>query len=227
MTLRNLANSRRGRIGSIVSSVIVGEPAEQTLESALILGTKHVLPVGIDIEYRDEMSRPVEYRNDNLRSRPCVTGNMPGKLVDVRDDDRRGIGGRRTAYTTAELDVEAAECSLIRANTKQPPWFNHSIKTGPEVLERMMDQRADGRHRRDGIVDSSEHALDLRLERGVSVALRKVAEIKCDFSHWNAVWVCSDESLEEQQKARVEQEKRQSLDYDRGACADRAVSAAK
>jgi hypothetical protein len=109
---------------------------------------------------------------------------VPGKLGDVGDDDRRPVRRRRPADPSPELDVEAAQRSLVRADAEQPPGLDHPVESCPEVPERMMNEGADRRHSGDRVVDAGEHALDLRLERGVGSVLRQVAKVEGDFGHW-------------------------------------------
>ncbi len=86
---------------------------------------------------------------------------MIGKCVDVLHDDSAPLHSRRTAYTASESNLEAAQGALIGAYPHQVTRFDHSIESGPQKTERVVHERADGRHLRDLVIDPLQHRVDV------------------------------------------------------------------
>ena len=65
-----------------------------------------------------------------------------GILLDVRHDDRLTRCRRGSADTATELDLEAAQASLIRTDAQQSARFNNAIKARPQVPESLLQKAA-------------------------------------------------------------------------------------
>ena len=94
----------------------------------------------------------------------------PGNCSTSLDDDGAPLRRRRPAHALAERDLEAAERSLIRPNAEQR-WPDHPIEPGPQVSKSVVQHTADGRHRRDLVVQPVEDRSQLRLELCVCLSL--------------------------------------------------------
>jgi hypothetical protein len=187
-----------------------------------------VLALRIDVEDSDQLSRAIEHRNDDLRLRASIAGDVTRKLVHVGDEHRRALRSGGATDTLTELDVEAAERSLVRSDAQKTSRLDDPIEAGPEMTERVVDERADRRHSRDRVVDAGENAVELRLEGGVGRALRNVAEIESDFSHVGAAGGSrSGELFDDKQEPGGEYREGKSLHDDRDTGSDRALSPPK
>jgi hypothetical protein len=150
---------------------------DHLLESQLISFRERAKLGRIDVEYRYELARTSKYRHDYLRAGSRITGNMIRELADVLNDDRLALSGGFTADPFAELNLEAAEAPLVRADTKELVCFDHSVEACPQETQRTMQESGDRRHPGNLIVDAFEDQSQLRCQLCIRGAPWKLAQI--------------------------------------------------
>lgn len=118
--------------------------------------------VRVDVEHGAQSSTAVENRHDDLRSAFGVTGDMPGECVHVFDNLCPHAFRGCTANTLRELDLEAADRTLIGADSKAFRGDN-PIKAYPAGSGDTLHQNGgDARHRSYGVGEIFQQRLDLR-----------------------------------------------------------------
>lgn len=117
--------------------------------------------VRVDVEHGAQRSTAVENRHDDLRSAFGVAGDMPGKRVHVCDNLCLHACRSCTTNTLRELDLEAADRTLIGADSKTF-WGDNPIETHPAGGGDAFHQdRGGARHRSYGVGEIFQQRLDL------------------------------------------------------------------
>src|SRR5688500_150840 len=142
-------------------------PVDDGLEALAVRLIESREAVRINVEDSDEIAFPVDHRNHDFGLRTRVAGNVSGKRIHVVHDYRLPFGRSCAAYAATEVDLHAAERSLIRSDTKQLPRFDDTIEPRPQMAEAVVNQCADRRHCCDLVIDSLENCVDLSSELGV------------------------------------------------------------
>jgi hypothetical protein len=121
---------------------------------------KVVEPIAVDIKYAEHTAVAIKDRQDDLRLRRGAAGNMPGELVDVRDDD--GLRSRVcvSADTRSEIDSRACKGSLKR--TKDELIRFCDVESDPKESERFFENCRDVGQISDDIGFAFDQGFDLR-----------------------------------------------------------------
>src|SRR5574338_861152 len=98
------------------TTTFAGEPTDDPLQSVRIDLIERGTPLGVDVEDGDQRARAVDDRNDDLRLRARVTGDVTGEARHVRNHDRATFRGSRSAHAFAERDFQTSQRSLIRTD---------------------------------------------------------------------------------------------------------------
>ena len=92
---------------------------------------ERVQTVRIYVENGDQITPLPENRHYDLRPRSRITGDVSRIFFDVADDHRLSSSRCISTHTSAERDVDAAEASLIWADTKELTRLDHTIEARP------------------------------------------------------------------------------------------------
>src|ERR1700728_1809910 len=110
-TVRDLRLPIRGR-------AVPHEPLHDPLESLGIARSEYTRASGIHIQHSEKRTVCVGYRYDDLRPCPRIAGDVPGKLMHIRNDYRAALSSCCSTDTAAKRDLETPERALIRSHTQ-------------------------------------------------------------------------------------------------------------
>ena len=127
--------------------------------------------VRIEIEYRDEITAASNNRNDDFGLGLAVAHDVARKGMNI--GNQHGLAPARggPADTAVEVDLEAAQGSLVRAHAKQPV-FDDSVKASPAGIgNRLVKNRRCAGHDRHRVIEFAYHLGDLLSNRSIDVCL--------------------------------------------------------
>src|SRR4029077_13960089 len=109
---------------------------------------------------------------------------MAGILFNIRDDYGFHFRGGCSAHPLTERNVEAAEASLIRSDSKELSGNNDTIETSPQMAECVMHQSCHCSHGCDIVVDAIENGVAVSLQLGVRTSFRDASQIGNCLGHY-------------------------------------------
>jgi hypothetical protein len=122
------------------------EPGNESLEAALVVGIESIELLGIYVEHSDQITLRIADGNHDLGTGSSVTSYVAGKFLDIRNDHGLHFRCGCAAYSATKSDLETSQRTLVWPNAKQRPRFYHSIKPGPQVPKRMVNERSYSGH---------------------------------------------------------------------------------
>ncbi len=100
---------------------------------------------------------------------------MSGKLPHVGNNDRFPFRRRTATNTLSERDFKTAEAALVWPDAQELAGNSYPIEAGPEMSERMMDERSHRRHSSYVVVRAVQNRGSVSLQLVVSARLRNIA----------------------------------------------------
>jgi hypothetical protein len=159
------------------------EPGNESLEAALVVVIERIELLGIYVENGDQITLRIPYGNYDLGTGSSVTGYMAGKFLDIRNDHGLHFRCGGAAYSATKGDLETSQRTLVWPDAKQCPRLYNSIKPGPQMAERMMNERSHSGHCGNRVGNAIENRFGVRLELAVSPGLRNTSQVGNCFCH--------------------------------------------